>query len=116
MTQDKEDYLRARIPGRSLITRRGSCNVAGRKGCRENDTAKVPIRNGCNVIGRDGTVQLLYRRGDVVMPQISSNNNNVQKGDGGQTAFIIMEGFDIRREDSGRNMRDSIPWYYGTMA
>jgi hypothetical protein len=29
--------------------------------------------------------------------------------DGGQAAFIIMEVFDICREASGRNMRDSIP-------
>ena len=49
----------------------------------------------------------MYRRGDEVMPQIlPSNNNNVQKGDGGQTAFIIIEVYDIRREASGRNMRD----------
>ena len=41
------------------------------------------------------------------MPQLlPSNNNNVQKGDGGQTAFIIMEVNDTRRETSGRNMRD----------
>ena len=39
-------------------------------------------------------------------PDISPNNNNVQKYDGGQTAFIIMEVNDTRREASGRNMRD----------
>ena len=77
-----------------------------RQGGQADDAAEVPSRNGCNVLGRDGTVQLLYRRGDVVMPQISSNNNNVQKDDGGQTAFIIMEVYDTRREASGRNMRD----------
>ena len=45
------------------------------------------------------------------MPQIlPSNNSNVQKDDGGQTAFIIMDVYDIRREASERNMRDSIPW------
>ena len=57
------------------------------------------------MLGRDGTAAVQKGRCGCA-PDISSNNNNVQKDDDGQTAFIIMKVYDIRREASGRNMQD----------
>ena len=83
--------------------------TGARQGGQADDAAEVPSRNGCNVLGRDGTAAVQKGRCGYA-PDISSNNNNVQKDDGGQTAFIIMEVNDTRRETSGRNMRGFIPW------
>ena len=83
----------------------GLHRTRARQGGQADDAAEVPSRNGCNVLGRDGTAAVQKGRCGYA-PDISSNNNNVQKDDGGQTAFIIMEVNDTRREASGRNMRD----------
>ena len=80
--------------------------TGARQGGQADDAAEVPSRNGCNVLGRDGTAVVQIQRGRCgYAPDIYPNNNNVQKDDGGQTAFIIMEVIDTRREASGRNMR-----------
>ena len=82
--------------------------TGARQGGQADDAAEGPVpssRNGFNVLGRDGTAVVQKGRCGYA-PDISPNNNNVQKDDGGQTAFIIMKVNDTRREASGRNMRD----------
>jgi len=110
MTQDKGSYhgeeFRVILPYHQGWV----CIVLGRgRAVKRTTQLKCPVGMDATCLGE--TAQLLYRRGDEVMPQIlPSNNNNVQKDDDGQTAFIIMEVYNIRRKASGRNMRDFIPW------